>query len=774
MESYQDLVNSSKVILDSENYGFWKSRMKVIIGGIDVMAWRAVLVQWTAPTVVDADGVSSLKPEDTWTEDELKKAMFNSRALSAIHCSVTKKTFKLIQGMLQAHELELESLVTDTRKTRNLALTCEKKNSGSEDDTDAAGLLVRRFDRAMRRVEQGQGQKRFGFIKRQSETERSSKRPKVQCFECKGFGHFKTDCSTVKRRELKCFGCKGLGHTQLECVNDQKLKKDRAMIAEEDSEEESEDEEILNNFVTYVGIVEFDEGHAGSESDDEQDDDDDLFKSYMDEKLILATKADMWEKELYAEKEVTAQLQAQLDLQYKKIHMFAGTKQLDKILSYGRTEKSYSGLGYTGRSASKTENTKFVPAGFSHPTEQRNQSTTLRRTGCYFCGKHGHIKALCYTLWNKLLNERGGIKRIRSDHGGEFENGTMKAFCEDHDISHQFSAPWTPQQNGVVERKNRTLQEMARAMIHGSSVAVKYWAEALSIVCYIVNRVDSEQAIMEVATSAAEQSEPEAQSVIEKQPATEEQSVTEEQSAQELELQDVPRSHSASDLIGDVNEERKTRGIKKDYHEMHHGVKRKKHQDLVHFACFVSTIEPRNYGQALEDEFWIVAMEMELKQFVRNDVWELVPRPEGVNVVGTKWIFKNKIDANGVVVRNKARLVAQGYSQIEGVNFEETFAPVARLESIRFFLGMTCILNFKVFQMDVKSAFLNGFLQEEVYVEQPKGFEDPAHPEHVYKLKKALYGLKQAPRAWYERLTGFLVEQGYSRGSIDKTLFILK
>ncbi|KFK33801.1 hypothetical protein AALP_AA5G062200 [Arabis alpina] len=853
MESYQDLVNSSKVILDSENYGFWKSRMKVIIGGIDVMAWRAVLVQWTAPTVVDADGVSSLKPEDTWTEDELKKAMFNSRALSAIHCSVTKKTFKLIQGMLQAHELELESLVTDTRKTRNLALTCEKKNSGSEDDTDAAGLLVRRFDRAMRRVEQGQGQKRFGFIKRQSETERSSKRPKVQCFECKGFGHFKTDCSTVKRRELKCFGCKGLGHTQLECVNDQKLKKDRAMIAEEDSEEESEDEEILNNFVTYVGIVEFDEGHAGSESDDEQDDDDDLFKSYMDEKLILATKADMWEKELYAEKEVTAQLQAQLDLQYKKIHMFAGTKQLDKILSYGRTEKSYSGLGYTGRSASKTENTKFVPAGFSHPTEQRNQSTTLRRTGCYFCvskraaerkaglnmqcnmalvteetentgpwyfdsGSSRHmtgdmnnlqsikevkggkftfrdggrraIKAVdkdgitvlkgirsgnnCYMWEETLLNERGGIKRIRSDHGGEFENGTMKAFCEDHDISHQFSAPWTPQQNGVVERKNRTLQEMARAMIHGSSVAVKYWAEALSIVCYIVNRVDSEQAIMEVATSAAEQSEPEAQSVIEKQPATEEQSVTEEQSAQELELQDVPRSHSASDLIGDVNEERKTRGIKKDYHEMHHGVKRKKHQDLVHFACFVSTIEPRNYGQALEDEFWIVAMEMELKQFVRNDVWELVPRPEGVNVVGTKWIFKNKIDANGVVVRNKARLVAQGYSQIEGVNFEETFAPVARLESIRFFLGMTCILNFKVFQMDVKSAFLNGFLQEEVYVEQPKGFEDPAHPEHVYKLKKALYGLKQAPRAWYERLTGFLVEQGYSRGSIDKTLFILK
>ncbi|KFK22151.1 hypothetical protein AALP_AAs39584U000100 [Arabis alpina] len=253
-------------------------------------------------------------------------------------------------GMLQAHELELESFVTDTRKTRNLALACEKKNSESEDDTDAVGLLVRRSDRALRRAEQGQGQKRSGFVKRQSETERSSKRPEVQCFECKGFGHFKTACPTVKRRELKCAGCKGLGHTHLECISDQKLKKDRAMIAEEDSEEESEDEEVLNNFVTFVGIVEFDKEPAGSESDDEQDDDDDLLNSYRDvrealiriglentvlakeklhleatvvalqaelqaekklsiecvslmkEKLMLATKADMWEKELYAEK----------------------------------------------------------------------------------------------------------------------------------------------------------------------------------------------------------------------------------------------------------------------------------------------------------------------------------------------------------------------------------------------------------------------------------------------------------------------------------------
>src|ERR1044072_1238651 len=145
-------------------------------------------------------------------------------------------------------------------------------------------------------------------------------------------------------------------------------------------------------------------------------------------------------------------------------------------------------------------------------------------------------------------------------------------------------------------------------------------------------------------------------------------------------------------------------------------------------------------------------------------MWNLVPRPEGINVIGTKRVFKNKSDESGAVPRNKARLVAQGYTQIEGVDFDEIFSPVARLESIRLLLGVACLLKFRLYQMDVTSAFLNGYLNEEVYVEQPKGFVDPHHPEHVYKLGKALYGLKQAPRAWYERLTEFRLDHGYHKG----------
>ncbi|KAK0587206.1 hypothetical protein LWI29_019132 [Acer saccharum] len=167
-------------------------------------------------------------------------------------------------------------------------------------------------------------------------------------------------------------------------------------------------------------------------------------------------------------------------------------------------------------------------------------------------------------------------------------------------------------------------------------------------------------------------------------------------------------------------------------------------------------------------------MQEELNQFERNEVWTLVPRPKTTNVICTKWIYRNKSDEDGNIVRNKARLVAQGYSQIEGINFEETFALVARLKSIRLLLSIACVHKFKLHQMDVKSAFINGFLQEKVFGEQLKGFVDAYHPNHVYRLKKALYGLKQASKAWYECLTQFLVDNDYTKGNIDKTLYIKK
>nr|GEV43417.1 hypothetical protein [Tanacetum cinerariifolium] len=185
------------------------------------------------------------------------------------------------------------------------------------------------------------------------------------------------------------------------------------------------------------------------------------------------------------------------------------------------------------------------------------------------------------------------------------------------------------------------------------------------------------------------------------------------------------------------------------------------------FSFLLSSIEPDNVAEALRDVDWVSAMQEELDQFARLQVWRLVPRPEGKTIIKTKWIFKNKKDESSLVIRNKARLVAVGYSQQEGIDYDDTFAPVARIEAICLFLAYVAHKDFIVFQMDVKTAFLNGFLKEEVYVGQPLGFVSKQYPNHVYALDKALYGLKQAPRAWYDVLLQFLIESSFQK--VDHT-----
>ncbi|GJS62312.1 retrovirus-related pol polyprotein from transposon TNT 1-94 [Tanacetum coccineum] len=185
---------------------------------------------------------------------------------------------------------------------------------------------------------------------------------------------------------------------------------------------------------------------------------------------------------------------------------------------------------------------------------------------------------------------------------------------------------------------------------------------------------------------------------------------------------------------------------------------------FCYYDAFLTAVEPNTYKDALTQACWIEAMQEELNEFECLEVWELVPRPDKVMVITLKWIYKVKLDELGGILKNKARLVARGYRQEEGIDFEESFAPVARLEAIRIFLAFAAHMNMVVYQMDVKTAFLNGNLREEVYVSQSDGFVDKDKPNHVYKLKKALYGLKQAPRAWYDMLSSFLISQDFFKG----------
>ncbi|GJR76154.1 putative ribonuclease H-like domain-containing protein [Tanacetum coccineum] len=239
------------------------------------------------------------------------------------------------------------------------------------------------------------------------------------------------------------------------------------------------------------------------------------------------------------------------------------------------------------------------------------------------------------------------------------------------------------------------------------------------------------------------------------------------------------KDHPEDQVIGSLKTPVQTRHMTKITKEHGlissvHKLRRTNHKDFQNclFACFLSQMEPKKLVQALKDPILVEAIQDELLQFKLLNVWTLVDLPRDKWAIGTKWVFRNKKDERGIVVKNKARLVAQGHTQEEGIDYDEVFAPVARIEAIRLFLAYASFKDFVVYQMDVKSAFLYGKIEEEVYVYQPPSFEDPHFPDKVYKVEKALYGLHQAPRAWYETLSTYLLDNGFHRGQIDKTLFI--
>ncbi|GJV28542.1 retrovirus-related pol polyprotein from transposon TNT 1-94 [Tanacetum coccineum] len=440
----------------------------------------------------------------------------------------------------------------------------------------------------------------------------------------------------------------------------------------------------------------------------------------------------------------------------------------------------------------------------------------------------------------KIQNQLGcTIVSIRTDHGREFDNEVQFGeFCNANGITHNFSAPRTPQSNGVVERKNRTLQEMSRTMLNEQSLPQKFWCNAVDTSTYILNRILIRAILGKTPYELLKGRKPtldyfrvfgskcfilntkdyltkfdpksyegiflgysqnsKAYIILNKHTRKVEESLN-------VTFDETPPPSKTSQLVDDdLDEEEaikvtKKKNLEKDIKDetleideivnikesrnhplenvignLNQRTLRSQAQNQSNFFCFISTIEPKNVNEALADESWILAMQEELNQPIANDVWELVSQPRNMTTIGTKWVFRNKLDENDIVSRNKARLVAQGYNQQEGIDYDETYALVSRLESIRILLAYACALDFKLFQMDVKSAFLNDFINKEVYVAQPPRFINFEKPDHVYKLKKALYGLKQAPKAWYDRLKAFHIKHEYKMGMVDNTLFTKK
>lgn len=537
-----------------------------------------------------------------------------------------------------------------------------------------------------------------------------------------------------------------------------------------------------------------------------------------------------------------------------------------------------------------------------------------RDTWFYFLTKKSQATDIIMSFVKNIENQNDvKVKQIRTDNGTEFKNHDLECFCDEKWISQNFTSPYTPEQNGVAERKNRTLIEAARIMLNGSVLSKHFWTEVVRTACYTQNRsiivkrhnktpyevfkgripnisyfhvfgcpvfihnhkdhlgkfdakaddgyflgyslvskafkvfntrrqqteetyhitVDESTESIRFSNSSVEEigiddssryppdeylpknhtstqyqadvdvsyyiipynlPQPTISEFIENQQVSNETTTTEPIAQepsnqavhtevtedQNLELPQVPVTEptptnqaSASsnsypepqdswtksktielvNIIGEPNEGMLTRSM---------AAKLKgASANVCLYVDFLFDIEPKNVKEALTYESWVQAMREELEKFDRNDVMTLVECPKGVLVIGMKWVYKNKTDECRTVIKNKARLVAKGYNQQEGIDYEETFAPVARMEAIRIFLAYATYMNFKVYQMDVKSAFLNGKIKEDVYVQQPPGFESSEFPNYVCKLNKALYGIKQAPRAWYETLSAFLIQNKF-------------
>ncbi|GJT68113.1 putative ribonuclease H-like domain-containing protein [Tanacetum coccineum] len=372
------------------------------------------------------------------------------------------------------------------------------------------------------------------------------------------------------------------------------------------------------------------------------------------------------------------------------------------------------------------------------------------------------------------------VKIIRSYNGTEFKNKVMDDFCREKGIKREYSIARTLQQNSVAERRNMILIEAARTMLADFKLPTTFWAKAVSTACYDVDNgepktVDDAQKQVEDGPNNenAEQerflddSSTKDGNAAGKHvntvstdvntgslklnvvgPSVNTASLNEQDSTKEepeVDLGNITNSyivpttpntrihkdHPIDNVIGEVKSTVQSRRMTKPTSEQ----------------GFLSDV----IAKAHSDSSWVEAMQEELLQFKLQQVWILVDLPSGKRAIRTKWVFGNKKDKRGIVIRNKARIKA-----------------------IRLFLAYASSMGFLVYQMDVKSAFLYGTIKEEVYVTQPPGFKDPDHPDKVYKVVKALYGLHQAPRAWYETLANYLLSNGFKRGKIDQTLFIKK
>ncbi|GJW27908.1 zinc finger, CCHC-type containing protein [Tanacetum coccineum] len=392
------------------------------------------------------------------------------------------------------------------------------------------------------------------------------------------------------------------------------------------------------------------------------------------------------------------------------------------------------------------------------------------------------------------LQQNDLIKTLRTDRGGEYYD---PVFFQSVGIIHETTAPYTPQQNGVAERKNRALKEMVNSMLSYSGLSEGFWGEAMLTACYLLNRVPNkrnkttpyelwykkrpnlsylrvwgcravvrlpdpkrktlgEKGIDCIFVGYAEHSKAYRFYVIEPNDSVSINSIIESRDAifDENRFSSIPRP---KDIIPNVQESQMD-----------------DHSDDVPSEIPEPRKDLRTYDEAMQSRdaaFWKEVVDDEIGSIMENNTWVLSDLPPGCKPLGYKWIFKRKMKVDGIIDKFKARLVIQGFRQKEGIDYFDTYAPVARITTIRLLLALATIHNIVIHQMDVKTTFLNGDLDEEVYMKQPKGFIMTGNEHKVCKLVKSLYELKQTPKQWHQKFDDVVLSSGFHLNQSDKCVY---
>nr|CAH66624.1 OSIGBa0115A19.5 [Oryza sativa] len=480
-------------------------------------------------------------------------------------------------------------------------------------------------------------------------------------------------------------------------------------------------------------------------------------------------------------------------------------------------------------------------------------------------GKHEAATAIKQFQVGVELESGRKLRALRTDRGGEFTSVEFMDYCADHGMRRELTAPYSPQQNGVVERRNQTVVAAARSMLKAAGMPACFWGEAVVAAVYVLNRsptkalngvtpheawhgrrpsvehlrvfgcvgyvktvkpnlrkLDDRGTRMvfigyEQGSKAYRMYDPVARRVCVSRDVVFDEAATwawrdpETEATEEEEFTVDFFVNPVDSVVADLGEQASTPVQGGTYPastatppsppEVPAGVefcsppnsvtpgtnegpiRYRRVQDILSATepvldfdysdqCLLASEEPMSLAEAEQQLCWRQAMQEELKSIEDNQTWSFAELPVGHKAIGLKWVYKVKKDPSGVVVKHKARLVAKGYVQQQGIDFEEVFAPVARMETVRLLIAVAANKGWEIHHMDVKSAFLNGDLEEEVYVVQPPGFIEKGKEGQVLRLKKALYGLKQAPRAWNAKLHNTLISLNFIKSETESAVYV--